>query len=58
MNEAKLNSSLIGMYILFGKERDYPKNQQEVNPLSDPDMAMRVVLWYPPRPDLSIVKRV
>ena len=39
------------MYILFGKERDYPKNQQEVNPQGSRDMALTMVLWYPPHPD-------
>ena len=51
-----MNSSLIGMYILFGKERDYPKNQQEVNPQGSRDMALTMVLWYPSHPDSRDLK--
>ena len=46
-----MNSRLIGMYILIGEERDYPKNQQEVNPLWCHDMALTMVLWYSSHPD-------
>ena len=46
-----MNSRLIGMYILIGEERDYPKNQQEVNPHGSHDMAPRKVLGYPSHPD-------
>ena len=41
---------------IFSKERDYPKNQQEVNPQGSRDMALAMVLWYPSRPDSRDLK--